>query len=105
MNYVERYALAVGGGTTVASARLLQQVAVAAAVAAVAVMAEDPGTTNHTARIAWATRALTDALAEARRMVWGVLTNGTIATDPLNATDNDVQFVVNSLVDAYTQLP
>lgn len=104
MNYVERYQIAVGGGATPDSAALLQQTAMAAAIAAVAVMNEDPGAVNHAARIAWATRALSDVLAEARRMTWGVLSNPTVAQDPLNQPDDAIQFVVNSLVDTYARL-
>ena len=104
MTYPDLYALAVGAGATPNSALLLQQVAVAVAVAAVNVMSEDPATLNHAARLTWATRALGDALHEGRRMIWGVLANPTVAQDPLDQPDDTIQFVVNSLVDAYARL-
>lgn len=105
MTYAERYQIAVGGGATPESAVLLQQVAVAVAVAAVNVMSEAPATENHAARLTWATRALGDALQEGRRMVWGVLANPTVAQSPLDQPDDTIQFVINSLVDAYARLP
>jgi len=37
-------------------------------------------------------------VTEAERWIWSVLENATIQAAPTEATDNDVQFVVNSLV-------
>lgn len=62
---------------------------------------EDPGTSNHANRLLWAAAARVNPKAKAREMLVYVLDNATIAADVENATDNDVQFVVNSLIDTF----
>jgi len=81
---------------------LRKQVAVALFQAAVAVVNEDPGTENHAQRLHWARGLLVandGPVTEAAVAVWKVLENATIQANPASATDNDVQFVVNGLVD------
>lgn len=66
------------------------------------VIAEDPGTANHAQRLRWAEamRADVDKIREeAHRVMPLVLDNPTVSSAGNTATDNDVQFVVNSLVD------
>jgi len=75
--------------------------AAATAKAALDVLNEDPGTTNHANRLVWAKEALVNADTVAERMFWGILQNATIAAAGDEATDNDVQFVVNSLIDTF----
>lgn len=61
---------------------------------------EDPGTANHAERLAMANACLSNGtyLAECTSLaMFSVATNATIAADPDNATDNDIQFVVNSV--------
>ena len=56
---------------------------------------------NHANRLAWArkvTQGASSPVTEAERWIWSVLENATIQAAPTEATDNDVQFVVNSLV-------
>lgn len=68
-------------------------------VASLDVQNEDVGTANHTERLAMANKCLTDEpyLLECLSLaMYSVATNSTIAADPENATDNDIQFVVNS---------
>ena len=73
----------------------------AIAKAATDVLNEDPGTANHANRLVWAGSALDNATAMAERMMWGVLSNATIQANGESSTDNDIQFVVNSLIDSY----
>lgn len=65
------------------------------------VLNEDPGTANHVNRVIWAKDALVNAEAVAGRMFWGVLGNATIAAAGEAATDNDIQFVVNGLINTF----
>ena len=66
------------------------------------VINESPATANHVERIHWATRIRLKAdnlKVESRRWITQVLDNATITTAGNAATDNDVQFVVDGLVD------
>lgn len=66
------------------------------------VINEGSGTANHAARLAWANSVRLSPAELAASMTQGVmacLDNPTIQQDPLNATDNDIQFVINSIVD------
>ena len=78
-----------------------QQVAGACMVASRDIKNEDPGTTNHTDRLIWAASVDENAKSMAVSMLVDVLSNTTIAADVDGATDTDVQFVVNSLIDTY----
>lgn len=78
-----------------------KQVAGAIMVAARDIQNEDPETVNHADRLAWAAAAIENPKGMARRMLVDVLENATIAADVENAADNDVQWVVNSLIDTY----
>ena len=97
MAYIDEYALF--SDTT---NDLHKKVARAVDVAARDVISEDVGTTNHEIRYAWAKwiRADPDRIVnEAHRIMMHVLDNETVASAGNAATDNDVQFVVNGLVD------
>jgi hypothetical protein len=83
------------------SQNLKNRTVAAIAKAAQDVLNEDAGTANHAARVAWASAALADTPTMAERMMWGMLANATIAAAGDAATDNDIQFVVNSLVDTF----
>lgn len=66
------------------------------------VINEDPGTTNHANRLVWAVhirKSIDNMQAMTRRWMVAVLDNATVAAAGNAATDNDVQFVVNALVD------
>jgi hypothetical protein len=80
---------------------LRKQVAVALHKAAKDVVNESPETGNHGNRLAWArkvTQGVNAPVSESERWIWAVLENATIQASPATATDSDVQFVVNSLV-------
>lgn len=84
------------------SATLRHRVAVALATAAEAVRNEAASTVSHAERFAWATAMLGTANGpedEARRLMWMVLQNATVQDAGEAATDSDIQFVVNGLVD------
>ena len=98
MAYTDIYTAATTSST------LLQQTAVAIKKAAFDITNESEGTANHAQRLQWARNVhLTDEapVKWAKKMIWRVLDNATIQADPTAATDNDVQFVVNSLVDEF----
>ena len=79
----------------------LDQVCGACLTAARDINLEDPGTTNHVNRLIWADEAITNPKSKAREMLTEILQNATIAADVESATDADVQFVVNGLIDTY----
>jgi hypothetical protein len=83
---------------------LQKQTAVAIATAAQNVLNESSATTNHTKRVLWANDGLMNASDMSQRMMWGVLGNATIQANPSTATDNDVQFVVNGLVNTFANM-
>lgn len=78
-----------------------KQVAGAVMTAARDIQNEDAGTENHADRIIWASAALANPKATAKLMLVDVLRNATIAADISGATDSDVQYVVNSLINTY----
>lgn len=96
MAYTDIYAAAVN-----VSGVLMQQVTVAMFQAAVDIVNEDPSTPNHDNRLVWARKA-TDSVGslqiEAQRWIWKVLENASIQAAPEASSDNDVQFVVNSII-------
>lgn len=66
------------------------------------VINEDPGTSNHARRLEWANRVRQtpdNTITIAHKYMLIVLDNATVAAAGNAATDTDVQFVVNSLVD------
>ena len=64
---------------------------------------EDPGTTNHAARIAWANIVLNNYQGSSSFYNYSTfLANATIQSSGSGATDNDIQFVVNSLVNDWS---
>jgi hypothetical protein len=98
MAYADIYAAA-----TASDHVLRKQVAVAIVKAAVDVMNESTATEDHSQRMTWARRALSDPLGWAEKAIWKVLENATIQSAPTEATDNDVQFVVNALVNTLSK--
>jgi len=97
MAYVDEYALF--SDTT---NDLHKKVARAIDVAARDVINEDPGTANHAARYKWACSvrlSVDNITTEAHKYILSVLDNATVAAAGNAATDNDVQFVINGLVD------
>lgn len=78
-----------------------KQVAGAIITAARDIQNESSGTEKHTERLAWAEKALENPKATARDMLPEVLKNATIKADVANAVDDDVQFVVNSLINTF----
>lgn len=79
------------------------RIQVACFVAAEIVRTEDPATTNHAARLAWARNVFVDPHNEAKRMVWAVLAQNRAATlaQITGATDAAVQTAVNAAVDVF----
>ena len=78
-----------------------KQVAGACFVAAMDVLAEDPGTENHANRLIWAASAKDNPKGAATAMLSDIITNATIRAALPTPVDSDVQFVVNSFVDTY----
>lgn len=105
MSLILMYTWAVG--VTTQSQNLRMQIASALAVAAVQVLNEATNTTNHAARLVWASSILATAkapLEAANQVIWGVLGNTTIQAELVatgTAVDGDVQFQVDSLVNTY----
>jgi len=98
MAYTDIYDAAV-----VADSTLRKKITVAVQKAATDIVNEDPQTAQHSQRLAWARAVLRDPVVWSGKVVWVILQNPTIAAAPASATDNDVQFVVNSNVNAFIQ--
>jgi hypothetical protein len=77
------------------------RVVVACVVAAKDIFNEDPGTTNHTNRLAWATKVIDGAPGQAERMLWGLVSDTTIQANGDASTDGQIQTAVNSLIDFF----
>ena len=77
------------------------RVAAACLKASWAIRNEDVGTTNHTERLAWANGILAShqgMVDAATSMFLYFLSNATIQASGDDATDNDIEFVVNSFI-------
>jgi hypothetical protein len=74
---------------------------VAAWIAAQDIASEDVSTPNHETRMDWSKRALQDNITiKPHQLAMQVLRNPVIAADPAGAADGDIQFQVNSVIDA-----
>ena len=96
MAYVDEYALFADTTND-----LHKKVARAIDKAARDVIAEDPGTANHAERFVWASNVRLrpdNVISEAHQYMVYVLDNATVSAAGNAATDNDVQFVINGLV-------
>jgi uncharacterized protein YgbK (DUF1537 family) len=83
------------------STDFLHQVAGACLMAATAIENEAPETQNHVNRMIWMASVRTNPKAMARTMLVAMLENPTLAADVVNATDEAVQWVLNSLVNTF----
>ena len=85
---------------------LMQQTEVAVVTAATNILNEDPGTVGHGDRERWAKWVNDNSSVAWNPFAWPVAMNpsiqGAVDSDPTGASvpDGDVQFVVNSNVDA-----
>ena len=75
-------------------------------LAAYNILNEDPGTENHANRLVWANAVIggetADVEAKAvQHLRYAVASNATIQATGNDATDNDVQFVVNSQINIF----
>lgn len=86
---------------SVESQPLWRRAYVAILKAATDIRGEDAGTSNHANRLIWAAEAEQDTADKVREMKERIMENATIQADPNGATDNDVAFVVNSLIDTF----
>jgi len=77
------------------------RIEVAVVTAAIAIANEAPETPNHAERKALALKVVAAPETYAAILAYGVCANVTIATAGEATTDNDIQFVVNSLWDTY----
>lgn len=70
--------------------------------AAAYVTAEAVGAPNHAARLAWANQVIPDeayTAATAKKILrWGLATNATLQNASVNATDNDIDYVVSAAI-------
>jgi hypothetical protein len=62
---------------------------------------ESGSTQYHTERMAWAGKILGGYYADADKEYLRFLSNTTIQSGGNSSTDNDIQFVVNSLINTY----
>jgi hypothetical protein len=98
MAYIDQAALAT-------NLSFISRIQVAIVKAAVDIMGEatdgqgQPTMSNHIKRAALAQKVLENPSRMAETMVWGVIANAAI-TD--NSTDNDIQWIVNSIWDDYS---
>ena len=79
----------------------ISRIAAAVGKAATDVINEDPGTTNHANRLLWAKGAMANIDSVTPAYAWTIVQNATIQTAGVEATDNDIQFVVNSNVNSW----
>lgn len=83
------------------SGNIQSRVKVAVVKAAVDILAEDVGTTNHANRVIWAKAALADCAPKVEQMLWHIALNASIQSSGEGCSDNDLQFVVNGMIDTY----
>jgi hypothetical protein len=91
MNFLDQIQLA-------ADENVIQRVQQALIKSALAVAAEDAGAAKHAERRIFAERVLHEPQRWARLVVLGVVTNPAISA---KSSDDDIEFTVNSMWDAY----
>ena len=74
--------------------------------AAYAISNEDPGTSNHANRVTWAGIILNGTVSEVeasamQHLRYAIASNATLQTVGDAATDNDVEFIVNSQINTF----
>ncbi len=74
---------------------------VGVAYAAQDVLAENPATPNHAARVTWARNALSDPSGMARKMTYGVLADPAVDAAWPAVSDAQIKAAVFALVDAF----
>jgi hypothetical protein len=75
-------------------------------VAAYAIVNEDSGTTNHANRLTWANAILDGTVGEVeekavQHLRYAMASNATLQSACEAASDNDVQFIVNSQINIF----
>jgi len=65
------------------------------------ILNEDPGTTGHTERLAWANGILDDDSTDLVEQYARFLSNATIQASGNSSTDNDILFVVASWINTW----
>ena len=80
---------------------LKQRFLASRAKAAWDVLNEDPGTTNHADRLLWSESILDDYEAHSQEEYLRFLSNATIQSSGNDSTDNDIQYVTNSMLDTF----
>lgn len=99
MTYLEIFSLRFNSND------LKNRIAVAASIAANDILNEDPQTSNHAARAAWARKALDNSLGIAEQAMWGICHNPSIQSVGGDAcTDADIQFTFNGLIPGLMEL-
>ena len=80
------------------NAELRNRTAAAIATAAWNIFAE---ATPVAARIEWAKDAINNCMSMANSWVWGVCGNASVQAANFNPVDNDIQYIINTMVDDY----
>ena len=88
----------------IGSARLWRQTFVAMLKASADIKSEASNTSNHSKRLVWAASVENEPGVRLNEMKFSILQNATLQNNPDGATDADVQFVVNSLIDQFALL-
>ncbi len=96
MAYVDIYRIVVEDGPT------HQRVTVAVAFVAQDVLAESDQTANHAARVTWARNTLADPRAMARKLVWAVASDTTVAATWPGTTDTQIKAAVAARVNDFS---
>ena len=92
MAYVDIYRIAVEDGPS------QQRMTVAVAFVAQDVLAESAATPDHAARVTWARNTLADPRAMARKLVWAVASDTTVASTWPATTDAQIKTAVAARV-------
>ncbi len=85
------------------NANFRARVTTAVATAAMAVLNESTGTTNHANRLIWAQDALRNTATRVEEMLWGVCGDATFQAANGSVTDAQLQTTVNGLVDTFAK--
>lgn len=83
------------------SSNIKNRTIVGVAKAAMDIFAEDAGTANHAARLAWAQIAIVNTESEAGRFMWGVLSDSTVRGAGELATDAQIQSALDAVVNDF----
>jgi hypothetical protein len=87
--------------TKVTNQTLRSRTIAAVAKCSIDILAEDPGTANHAARLTWAKDALINTESATDKIMWAVIADANVLANPTGCTDGQIITAVTNAVNTF----